>query len=260
VTAGLTFAVVNVPQAMAHALLATVNPVLGIYTLMIAVPISAVFTSSIYMNVSTTSALSVAAASGLAYIPPSQKTEALAMLVLLVGAIPLLAGLLRLGFLTRFVSNAVMTGFLNGVAVLIILGQLGDLTGFDSPFGNQVLRSLDLLLRFAEIQVPTAIVGLLTLGGIAALLFTPARKYAFILAIGSATALPPLLTRAVGPVAFESVRTVGEVATIPRSLPALALPGPELILAMLLPAFSVAVIGFIQVAGVSQGYPNPDGK
>ena len=56
--AGLTFAVVNVPQAMAHALLATVNPVYGIYTLMVAVPIGAIFTSSVFMNVSTTGALS----------------------------------------------------------------------------------------------------------------------------------------------------------------------------------------------------------
>ena len=56
--AGLTFAVVNVPQAMGHALLATINPVFGIYTLMVAVPIGAIFTSSVFMNVSTTSALS----------------------------------------------------------------------------------------------------------------------------------------------------------------------------------------------------------
>ena len=55
--AGLTFAVVNVPQAMAHALLATVNPIIGIYTLMVAVPIGAIFTSSVYMNVSSTAAL-----------------------------------------------------------------------------------------------------------------------------------------------------------------------------------------------------------
>lgn len=64
-TAGLTFAVVNVPQAMAHALLAAVNPILGIYTLMVAVSIGALFTSSVYMNVSTTSALSVAGVQGL---------------------------------------------------------------------------------------------------------------------------------------------------------------------------------------------------
>ena len=111
--AGLTFAVVNVPQAMAHALLATVNPVLGIYSLMVAVPIGGIFTSSIYMNVSTTAALSVAAGAALAGIPDNQKLEALAVLVLLVGVFQLLAGLLRLGFLVRFVSNTVMTGFLN---------------------------------------------------------------------------------------------------------------------------------------------------
>ena len=140
--AGLTFAVVNVPQAMAHALLATVNPVLGIYTLMVAVPIGAIFTSSVYMNVSTTAALSVAAGAGLVDIPASQKLEALAVLVLLVGVIQLLAGLFRLGFLIRFVSNAVMTGFLNGVAVLIILGQLGDLTGYESAFSNRVAQAL----------------------------------------------------------------------------------------------------------------------
>jgi SulP family sulfate permease len=260
--AGLTFAVVNVPQAMAHALLAMVNPVFGIYTLMVAVPIGAIFTSSVYMNVSTTSALSVAAGSSLVDTPASQRIEALVVLVLLVGVIQLLAGLFRLGFLIRFVSNAVMTGFLNGVAVLIILGQLGDLTGFRSTFSNNVLRALDLIFRFNQIDLATTVIGLLTLGGIVALLFTPLRKFAFIIAIVSATVLLALLTLPALPTAdsFSSVRTVGEVATIPRSLPQLALPQPSLILAMLLPAFSVALIGLIQGAGVSQGYPNPDGK
>jgi len=260
--AGLTFAVVNVPQAMAHALLAMVNPVFGIYTLMVAVPIGAIFTSSVYMNVSTTSALSVAAGSSLVDTPASQRIEALAVLVLLVGVIQLLAGLFRLGFLIRFVSNAVMTGFLNGVAVLIILGQLGDLTGFRSTFSNNVLRALELVFRFNQIDLATTVIGLLTLGGIVALLFTPLRKFAFIIAIVSATVLLALLTLPALPTAasFSSVRTVGEVATIPRALPQLALPRPELILTMLLPAFSVALIGLIQGAGVSQGYPNPDGK
>ena len=95
--AGLTFAVVNVPQSMAHALLATVNPVFGIYTLMVAVPVGAIFTSSVYMNVSTTSALSVAAGAGLAGIPADDHAAALAAMVLLVGVFQLLAGLFRLG-------------------------------------------------------------------------------------------------------------------------------------------------------------------
>ena len=260
--AGLTFAVVNVPQAMAHALLASVNPVLGIYSLMVAVPIGAIFTSSVYMNVSTTAALSVAAGDGLAGMPDSQKIEALAALVLLVGGIQLLAGLFRLGFLVRFVSNAVMTGFLNGVAVLIILGQLGHLTGFNSAYSNQVARALDLFLHLGQVNVQATIIGLLTLGGIALLLATPLRKFAFIIAIAVTTALlvvltlPALFTAA----GFDTVQTVGEIAKIPRKLPELAIPRPSLFFSMLLPAFSVALIGLIQGAGVSQGTPNPDGK
>lgn len=50
--AALTFAVVNVPQAMGHALLVMVNPLLGIYTLMVAVPVGAIFSSSVFMKVS----------------------------------------------------------------------------------------------------------------------------------------------------------------------------------------------------------------
>ena len=260
--AGLTFAVVNVPQAMAHALLATVNPVFGIYTLMVAVPIGAIFTSSVFMNVSTTSVLSVAAGAGLIGMPDSQKLEALAVLVLLVGVIQLLAGLFRLGFLVRFVSNAVMTGFLNGVAVLIILGQLGDLTSFDSQFSNRVAQTLELVLRFGQIDLPTTIIGGLTLGGMVLLLRTRLRKFAFIIAIAAATILLAILTLPALPMAanFDTVQTVGDIATIPRSLPRLALPQLALIVSMLLPAFSVAMIGLIQGAGVSQGTPNPDGK
>jgi SulP family sulfate permease len=260
--AGLTFAIVNVPQAMAHALLATVNPVLGIYTLMMAVPIGALFTSSVYMNVSTTSALSVAAGAGLADIPADQKAQALVALVMIMGVIQLLAGLFKLGFLVRFVSNSVMTGFLNGVAVLIILGQLGDLTGYDSVYSNKVAQALDLLLHLDSVNLQATLIGLLTLGLMVLLLRTSLRKFAFIIAIGVSTLLLAVLTLPVlaTSAAFASVQTVNDIADIPRSLPSLALPEPALIVKMLLPAFSVAIIGLIQGAGVSQGYPNPNGK
>ena len=83
--AALTFAVVNVPQAMGHALLATVNPVLGIFTLMIAVPVGALFSSSVFMNVSSTAALSVAAVVVLVDFPSDRKVESLVVLVVLGG-------------------------------------------------------------------------------------------------------------------------------------------------------------------------------
>jgi SulP family sulfate permease len=259
----LTFAVVNVPQAMAHALLAMVNPVLGIYTLMVAVPIGAIFSSSVFMNVSTTGALSVAAGVVLLDFPAGQRAEALVVLVLLVGVIQLLAGLFRLGFLIRFVSNAVMTGFLNGVAVLIILGQLSDLTGFQSSFSNRVAQALDLLLRIGQIDVQDTTIGGLTLGLILVMLLVkPLQRFAFIIAIAVATVLLTLLTLPALPTAtnFATVPTVGGIAAIPRSMPELALPQLSLVLSLLLPALSVAIIGLVQGAGVSQGTPNPDGR
>jgi len=261
--AALTFAVVNVPQAMAHALLAMVNPVLGIYTLMVAVPVGAIFSSSVFMNVSSTAALSVAAGVVLLDFPEGQRVQALVVLVLLVGVIQLLAGLFRLGHLIRFVSNAVMTGFLNGVAVLIILGQLRDLTGYQSTFSNRVAQAFDLLLRIGQIDVQVSIIGGVTLALMMALLFLKRlQRFAFIIAIAAATVLLAVLTMSFMPTAasFGAVPVVGDISAIARSLPELMIPQPSLVLSLLLPAFSVAVIGLVQGAGVSQGTPNPNGQ
>ena len=247
---------------MGHALLATVNPVLGIFTLMVAVPVGAIFNSSVFMNVSSTAALSVAAGVVLLEFPAEQKLQALVVLVLLVGAIQLLAGLLRLGFMIRFVSNAVMTGFLNGVAVLIILGQLADLTGYQSSFSNPVRRALDLLLRINQVDLWVSAIGAITLGLIVLMLWVKSlQRFAFIIAIAAATILLAVLTipSLTTASAFAMVPTVGDIGSIPRALPHLVLPDLSLVTSLLLPAFSVAIIGLVQGAGVSQGTPNPDG-
>jgi len=263
IVAALTFAVVNVPQAMGHALLVMVNPLLGIYTLMVAVPVGALFSSSVFMNVSTTGALAVAAGAVLLEFPAGQRAEALVVLVLLVGLIQLLAGLFRLGFLIRFVSHSVMTGFLNGVAVLIILGQLSDLTGYQSSFSNRVAQALDLLLRIGQINPQATTIGLVTLALIVGLLWHKTlQRFAFIIAIAVATVLLVVLALPALPTAaqFGAVPTVGSISPIPRELPQLALPQLSLVLSLWLPALSIAIIGLVQGAGVSQGTPNPDGR
>jgi len=179
-----------------------------------------------------------------------------------VGVIQLLMGLFRLGFLIRFVSNSVMTGFLNGVAVLIILGQLNSLTGYSSAFSNRVAQALDLLLRIGQINVPATTIGTLALLLIVTLLLTPWRRYAFIIGVVVTTVLLVILSFPAMPTAayFAGVSTVGDIAFIHRSLPELMLPQPSLFLSLMLPAFSVAIIGLIQGAGVSQGTPNPNGR
>jgi SulP family sulfate permease len=213
--------------------------------------------------VSTTGALAVAAGVVLVEFPAGQRTEALVVLVLLVGAIQLLAGLFRLGFLIRFVSNSVMTGFLNGVAALIILGQLSDLTGYQSSFSNRVAQALDLLLRIGQINPQATTIGVFTLALIVGLLWLKAlQRFAFIIAIAVATVVLAVLSLPALPTAayFAAVPTVGGISAIPRELPQLMLPQLSLVLSLWLPALSIAIIGLVQGAGVSQGTPNPDGR
>ncbi len=255
--AGLTFAVVNVPQAMGNALLATVNPVLGLNTLMVATPVGALFTSSVFMNVSTTGALSVAVGDTLNYVSESQKTTALIVLVLLVGLFQLTLGLLKLGSLMHFVADSVMTGFVSGVAVLIIVGQIGNLTGFTSTFNSRILKAADLLLNLDQIDPYTTAVGLATMALIVAFGYTNLNKFAMVLALAVVTLLTTVLALLPG---TGSLLLVGDIASIPGSLPRPALPDLSLILDLALPAVSIGIIGLVQGAAVSQSYPNPDGK
>ncbi len=255
--AGLTFAVVNVPQAMGNAVLATVNPVAGLYTLMIATPVGALFTGSVYMNVSTTGALSVAVGDALVNFRGDQKTSALITLALLIGLFQLLAGLLRLGSLIRFVSQSVMTGFITGIALLIILGAIPDVTGYTSRFNSEILKLADTILNFNQFEPAPFVLGLLTIALIVGLGFTPARKFSMVLALVVVTLLGVGITAVLGAGLFV---TVGDITTIPRSLPRPALPDLLMIPALIMPALAISIIGLVQGAGVSQSYPNPDGK
>jgi sulfate permease, SulP family len=251
--AGLTFAIVNVPQAMGHALLATVNPVYGLYTLMIATPVGALLTSSVYMNVSTTSALSATLGSALATIQGAPVESVLVTLVLLAGAFQLVLGLFRMGWLVRFIPNSVMIGFLNGVAVLIILGQLGDLTGYKTSGANKVAQTVDLLTHVQQIDVPSLATGLLTILVIAVALRTRFSRMALVLGLLATTALVALLQP-------ESVRLVQDIATLPTTLPRPSVPDITLLPQVVTAAVSLAIVGLVLGAGVSQAYVNPDGK
>ena len=254
--AGATFAIVNVPQGMANAVLASVNPVAGLYALMVAMPVGAVFTGSVFMNVSTTGAPSVAAGEALAPFEADAKIGALVTLVLLVGAFQLLFGLLRLGRLIRFVSNAVMTGFITGIAFLIMSGSAPDITGFSSAQPNHLLRLADTALRWRTLDGATVAVGLGTVAAIVLFRRTPARRFSLVLALASATAAAYAVTTLRADTTFV---LVGDIATIPRSLPSPILPALEALPAIALPAFAIAVIGLIEGAGVGQSHPDPDG-
>ena len=122
VVAGVTLGIESIPDGMANGLLAAVNPIHGVYAYMVGAFTGALFTSSVYMSVQGTSAMALIVASvPLIRSGGDQAVDALLALALLTGLFMIILGLLKLGKLLRWVPKSVMTGFINAVALLIIL-------------------------------------------------------------------------------------------------------------------------------------------
>jgi SulP family sulfate permease len=146
-----------------------------------------------------------------------------------------------------------MTGFMNGIAVLIILGQLGYLTGYSSVADNSVIKTIDLWRHRGEIDPETLAVGLTTVLLILVLEKTALKKFGMPIAMLSASLLVPLFD-------WKSVQLVGEIAYIPDSLPTAIIPPPSVFFGMVIPALSLAFVGLVQGATVAKQYVNPDGE
>jgi sulfate permease, SulP family len=253
-SAGITKSIDSVTGGMANAVLAGVNPVFGIYTALAATPIGALFTSSVYMNIDSTGAIAATAGSMLVLYPAEQRPAALAVLTLLVGAFMLAAGLLKLGFLTRFISNAVLRGFLTGIGVNIILGQLGDLTGYSSEYSNKVVKAIDTFFHLGQINPQIFLVGIVSIVLIVVLdRVRYVNKVSLLIGLVVASALVPLLN-------LTTVPLVSSLGAMPDSLPRPVLPDLAYIPGLIAPAFALTIIALAQSAGISQAYTNPDGK
>ena len=248
---GVTNAIANIPDGMANATLAGLNPVHGLYALVVGTPVAALTTGSKLMTVAITGSMALIVADALAATPPAERATMLVGLTLLVGALQLLLGLFRAGTLVRFVSNSVMRGFLTGVAVNIVLSQTGSFTGYSSAFDNKVIRLVDTLLHPGSMSLPTVLVSLLTIAVLLGVERTPAKQFSFPAALLVSTFLVY--------VGHIGVAVVGDSSQIPSALPHFVLPDPALLGGMVIPAVSVAIVGLIQGAGISRAVPNPDG-
>src|SRR5512136_1498972 len=253
-SAGLTKSIDSVTGGMANAVLAGVNPVYGLYTVLAATPIGALFTSSVYMNIDSTGAIAATAGSMLILYPDEQRASALAVLTLLVGVFMLAAGLLKLGFLTRFISNAVLRGFLTGIGVNIILGQLGDFTGYSSEYSNKVVKAIDTALHLNQINLQIFLVGMVAIVLIVVLdRVRYINKVSLLIGLVVASALVPLLN-------LTTVPLVSSLGAMPEALPRPVLPDFAFLPGLIAPAFALTIIALAQSAGISQAYANPDGK
>ena len=254
--AGFTTGLFSIPEGMAYAKLMGVNPVYGLYSSMVAPIVASLTTGTILMVSTLTSAIAICTGSVIqqAGIDVVSHPSALFTITFLVGAIMFLMGLLRLGSIVNYVSNAVMTGFVTGASFLILVGELGDLTGYGPSGANKLLKMIDHLTHVTQWDPATTAVGFGTIIAMVVLKKIPAtEKAAAVITLILGTAVVNLLHP-------PSVELVSKIAKIPNGLPSVILPDPTMMPKLALGALSVALVALTQGAGIGTAVPNPDGS
>lgn len=249
--AGVVLGVESFPDGLASGILAGVNPIFGLYAFMVGTATGALFTSATFMAVQGTGAMAIIVSDVHSVRSGDDPAAALFTLSVLTGVIMLVAGLLKLGSLLRWVSNAVMVGFINAVGVNIILGQLDNFSGYQAVGANRVLRALDLLFNLGQAHWPSIAIGAATIALIIVLERTRLGSMGMVVAILATSVIAQLISR--------GVLLLNDVADIPRSLPTPVLPELSLVIELLVPAVALAFVGLVQGAGISANFPNADG-
>ena len=249
--AGLPGAISRVPDGMAAAVLAGVNPVQGIYASFAGPIVGGLSSNTRMMVISTTSAAALAAGSALQNVPPDQRPAAIPLLVILVGIALVAAGIARLGRYTRFVSYSVMIGFLTGISVNIVCSQIADLTGAQAHGDFPLAKAIDVLIHPSAIDLASLLAGLSAL----AILVLLARTRLSVMSSLIALVIPTLVVIFAG---ANQVARVGDQGDIPRGIPLPQVPNVGLLsFSMVTGALAIAAIIIVQGAGVAEAAPNP---
>src|SRR4051794_38270381 len=137
--AGLTVWAVLVPESLAYATIAGVSPVVGLYAAVPSLLLYPLLGSSRHLIVATmsgTAALSASVVADLARQGGAEFASTTAALAVVLGLLCALAGVMRIGFIASFISEPVLKGFIIGLALTIIVGQVPALLGIDKPPGS----------------------------------------------------------------------------------------------------------------------------
>jgi sulfate permease, SulP family len=253
IVAGLPGAISSVPDGMAAAVLAGVNPVQGLYAGFAGRIAGGLSSSTRMMVITTTSAAALAAGSALQNVTPARRPDAVPLLVIIVGVVLVAAGLVRLGRYTRFVSYSVMIGFLSGIAVNIACGQVADLTGAPAQGGFPLAKAVDVLSHPGRINLASLLTGLSALG----ILVVLARTRLAVVSALIALLIPTVVVVLAG---ADGVARVGDQGDIPRGIPLPQLPDVRLLsFSLVTGALATAAIVLVQGAGVAEAAPNPGG-
>lgn len=248
--AGLTGAVIVLPQGVAFATIAGLPPEYGLYTAMVTPVVAALFGSSFHLVSGPTTAISIVVFSAISRYAEPGSAEFVSMaltLTFLAGVYQLAFGLARLGALVNFVSHTVVIGFTAGAAILIATSQMQHITGIPIPRGESFIDTwLDLYYDFSSISIELLMIAGVTL--LAALLtkrYLP--KVPNLLAGMIAGSLLALLLKD----GSTDIRLVG---AIPAHLPPLSMPEFTIgtIKTLAPEAFAVALLGLIEAVSISR--------
>ncbi len=248
--AGVVLGVQSVPDALASGLIAGVNPAYSLYGYMYGMLGAALFTSSEFLTVQATGAMAAVLADVDA-VHGDNSGAAVFTLSTLVGIVMITAGMLRLGTMLRFVSNTVLVGFVTGVGVNIIAGQVNDFTGYDAEGSIRIVRVVNVLLRPWDIDPASLAIGVATIVLILAFKRTVIGPLGLVVAV--------VITSAAAQLFGWDVKILSDVAEVPSGLPFPVALDLGLVPDLLIPAFSLAFVGLVQGAAISANYPNPDG-
>ena len=263
INAGLITAIMLVPQSMAYALLAGLPPEMGLYSSILPLLLYTIFGTSRTLAVGPVALVSLMVASTLGHLAqthPEKLAEAPALLALMVGAISVGLGLLRVGFVVNFISHHVISGFTSAAALIIALSQLKHLFGIDIPRGTNVLEMLATVARqLGRIDPAALILGVLA---VAVLLFFAFRLPTLLRRTGISGPAATALGRS-GPLVVVILATllvtelgldVGVVGTLPTGLPPFTVPTLDLALIEFLagPALLISFVGFLESVSVAK--------
>ena len=263
--AALIVTIMLIPQSLAYALLAGLPPEAGLYASIVPIMLYAVFGTSRALAVGPVAVVSLMTAAALSNIV-EQGTMGYAVAALslagLSGIILLAMGLFRLGFVANFLSHPVIAGFITASGIIIAASQLKHILGINAEGHNLLELVISIIEHLSETNWITAIIGILA----TTFLFWVRKGLKPLLTkLGLGSTLTGVMVKA-GPVLvvvattlavwlFDlseiGVKIVGEV---PQSLPPLTLPSfsPDVLGQLLLPAFLISIIGFVESISVAQ--------
>ena len=251
VIAGLTVWAVLIPEALAYASIAGVSPVVGLYAVPGALILYAAFGSSRQLVTgpgAASAALSAAAVGSIAAGGSGAFVQLTITLALTVGILAIVAGLLRFGFLANFISAPVMKGFIIGLALTIIVGQLPKLFGIPKGEGNFFHQLWYLLTHLSETSGLTLLVGLLSLALVLGL-----KRWLPVVPASLVTVLFGIIAVQVFNLDQHGVEIIGHIQS---GLPSLGLPNvPAHSYLELAPAaIGVMLVGFAEALGAAKTY------